>query len=65
MNAAWISALVATTMALGVLAGALWRGGRRDGKIDAVLQQLTKLVEDHEARIRAVEHLPFGQRSRR
>jgi len=49
-------ALAAWTAVAGTLAtcgGVLWRSGRRDGKIDQVLEQLTELTKDHEARLRA------------
>jgi hypothetical protein len=65
MSAAWISACVATAMAFGVIAGALWRGGRRDGKIDAVLEELTRIASDHETRLRVVERTWIPQHRRR
>jgi hypothetical protein len=37
------------------LCGLLLRIGRREGKIDAVLERLTEIAEDHEDRIRANE----------
>jgi hypothetical protein len=57
MNAAWVSAIVGVAMIAGVFAGALWRGGPPARKIDAVLQQLTSIVQDHEARLRIVERI--------
>jgi len=44
------------------VAGAVWRGGRRDGKIDSVLELLTKITGDHEDRIRMLEEIRRGHR---
>ena len=52
---AWLAALVPAAALAGAACGAIWRGGRRDGKIDAVLEQLTKIAQDHETRLRLVE----------
>ena len=57
MTSGWAGALIALAALVGGLGGALWRGGRRDGKIDAVLEQLGRIVEDHEARLRIIEHI--------
>jgi len=65
MSAGWISALVAIAMMLGTFAAILWRGGRRDGKIDAVLEELTKIAGDHETRLRAVEREHWTPQHRR
>ncbi len=67
MSAAWatvLGALVALAGLLGVVGGRLWRGGRREGKVDQVLEDLTQLVGDHEDRIRLLEHRP-PRRARR
>jgi hypothetical protein len=53
---AWLAALIPAAALLGGISGTVWRGGRRDGKIDAVLEQLTDIAKDHEARLRAIEH---------
>jgi hypothetical protein len=55
MTAAWALAFAALTTLLGGCIGSLWRGGRREGKVDAVLEQLTRITADHENRIRAQE----------
>lgn len=62
---AWLVALVPAAALAGATGGAIWRGGRRDGKIDAVLEQLTKIVEDHETRLRLVEQQLSGRRHTR
>lgn len=54
---AWLAALVPTAALAGAAVGSIWRGGRRDGKIDTVLEQLTKMAQDHETRLRNVELL--------
>jgi hypothetical protein len=64
MTAGWAGALVAIAVMAGTFAGILWRGGRRDGKIDAVLEELAKISVDHETRLRAVEHPPSPQHRR-
>lgn len=56
MNSAWAAVLVALFMMLLAIAGLVWRDGRRDGRLDAILEQLTKITGDHEDRIRAIEH---------
>lgn len=56
MNAAWASVIAGFAAVAGTGAGVLWRGGRRDGRVDAVLERLTDIAEDHEERIRIVEH---------
>lgn len=55
MLAAWVTAGVAVVAMISTVIGAMWRGARRDGKIDAVLEQLTAIAGDHETRIRAIE----------
>lgn len=55
-SAAWLSALAAAVVCLIALAGIVWRDGRRDGKLDAILNQLTQLGQDHETRLRLLEH---------
>ena len=65
MNSGWAAALTAFAALIGTLAGVLIRSGRRDGKIDAVLEQLTRITQDHETRLRVVErYQPQHRRSR-
>ncbi|MHB1595401.1 MAG: hypothetical protein ACYCO9_16460 [Streptosporangiaceae bacterium] len=58
MPVAWTEAGTGLLLMFAAAAGALWRGGRRDGKIDAVLERLTDISSDHEKRIRDLEHDP-------
>lgn len=37
------------------LAGAIWRGGKLEGKVTQVLESLRTIVADHEERIRKIE----------
>ena len=53
---AWVAAVAALAALIGTCGGVLWSGGRRDGKIDAILEQLASITQDHETRLRAVEH---------
>lgn len=55
MSASWASVIVAAVVAAAMLAGFLLREGRRTGKLDALLERLTVITEDHEARIRTLE----------
>jgi hypothetical protein len=55
MSAAWAAVLVAVVAACGSAATYIWRGGRREGRLDAILERLSGIAEDHESRIRAVE----------
>lgn len=52
MSAAWITALVPLLVALGAVAAWLISAGRREGKLDAALEMLTKIADDHEQRLR-------------
>jgi hypothetical protein len=54
-------------MAALMFAGLIWRDGRRDGKIDTLLEEIIRLSRDHETRIRAIEqpeerHYPAHRR---
>lgn len=60
----WASVLVAVAALLGMAAGRLWGGGRREGRIDVILERLTEIAEDHEDRIRLVEQRPAERRRR-
>lgn len=52
MNAAaWASVGMSALAVLGVV----WRSAYRDGKIDVILEQLLKVLTDHEERIRRNE----------
>jgi hypothetical protein len=53
---AWIAVGITGLVAAASFARALWLGGRRDGKIDAILERLTEGHEDHETRIRGLEY---------
>jgi hypothetical protein len=61
-GAAWdaLAALIAAGVAIGSCAGVLWHGGRRQGQVDEILRRLTKLGEDHEERIRDLEHVSWA-----
>lgn len=48
----WIAFGALVVAALGPTFGRVSAGGRRDGKVDAVLEELTKITADHEARLR-------------
>jgi len=58
MTAQWLATTIGASMAAAAAAAAIWRGGRRDGKIDAVLERLTSITEDHEDRLRVIELRP-------
>ena len=45
---------VSIALVVGVI-GAMWRTGRLEGQITALLKQLTDLTTDHEARLRELE----------
>lgn len=55
MSAAWAAVMVAIAIWAGGTAGWIWRAGRREGKIDVILQQLTQMAADHENRIRDLQ----------
>jgi hypothetical protein len=50
--ATWIAFLALVVAAAGPALSRLAAGARRDGKVDAVLERLTKITEDHEERLR-------------
>ena len=56
MTAAWASELIAAIVAIcGMIITALRAGhreGAREGKIDAAIEKLTAIAEDHETRLR-------------
>lgn len=60
MNPTVAGLLVAVFGLLVTIGAVIWRDGRRDGRIDTVLEQLTKIAVDHEDRIRSVEGRKTG-----
>ena len=52
----WIALGALAVAAVGPTVTTLRSGGERTGRIDAVLEQLTAITSDHEARLRVVEH---------
>ncbi|MGH3283226.1 MAG: hypothetical protein ACRDPD_00820 [Streptosporangiaceae bacterium] len=62
MTASWAGVAVAVAVLAGTLVGRLWAAGRNQGKIDAVLEQLARLIADHEDRLRLLEHRPARRR---
>lgn len=63
-SASWVAVWVSSGTALISVAGLVFRGGRRDGRVDAVLEQLANITGDHERRIRGLE-LAVGRHRRR
>ena len=55
MSSAWAAVAVAGLMMMLAVAGLVWRDGRRDGRLDAILERLTEITADHESRLRVVE----------
>ncbi len=55
MSAAWAAVAVSVIVMLGALGRELLVRGSRDGKIDACLEQLTRIAADHESRLRILE----------
>ncbi len=54
MNAStWIALGALVAAAAGPVTGMLLANAKRDGKVDAVLEQLTAIAGDHEDRLRA------------
>ncbi|MHB1877556.1 MAG: hypothetical protein ACYCPF_22205, partial [Streptosporangiaceae bacterium] len=53
--AAWSAVLLSALLLTATLIGVVWRGGRRDGKLDAILEELRRIGVDHEERIRKLE----------
>lgn len=49
----WISLLALLIAALSPFAATLRADARRDGKIDAAIETLTRIAGDHEMRLRA------------
>jgi len=52
----WIAFGALAVAAVAPIAGTLRAGGRRDGKLDAVLERVVEIQGDHETRIRVLEH---------
>lgn len=63
MSAAWAAVLVSVVLGLAALGRELLVRGQRDGKLDACLEQLTRISEDHEHRIRVIEASEAGLRA--
>lgn len=61
-GAAWAGVAVSALLALVAVLAVIQRAATRDGKIDAVLEQLTELTADHEDRIRYLERRPPRRR---
>ena len=55
---AWAAVLVGMAGLLGMIAGRLLSLGRREGRVDAILERLTAMAQDHEGRIRVLERPP-------
>jgi hypothetical protein len=55
MGASWTQAIVAIIAMLSTSGALIWRAGRHEGKVDAILDRLTEIAGDHEDRIRAQE----------
>jgi hypothetical protein len=55
VTASWAQLIVAAVMCAGAVGGLLYRDGKRDGKIDAILEELRRIAVDHETRLRQVE----------
>ena len=52
----WIALGALAVAAIGPTAMTIRVGGRREGKIDAVLEELQKITADHEDRLRKGGH---------
>lgn len=76
MNATWAGVAVALAGVIGIVAGRVWAGGRREGRMGAILEEqartntrqaetdnrLAQLVEDLDDRVRALEHRTLRRR---
>ncbi|MGH3275890.1 MAG: hypothetical protein ACRDNZ_16390 [Streptosporangiaceae bacterium] len=62
ISASWASVLAAVAVLAGALSARLWAAGRREGRIDAVLEKLTELTADLDERVRLLEHRPGRRR---
>ena len=68
-GAAWAAVAAAIAGLAGTGAGVLWRGGRREGITQQLLQELVatdqrlvRLIEDLDDRLRVLEHRPARRR---
>jgi hypothetical protein len=61
MNASWAGAVVALIVALAGAARYFQNRGRREGKLDAILEHLATIAVDHEDRLRDLEKHPSGR----
>jgi hypothetical protein len=64
VSSAWAAVVVSAIMLALLFAGLIWRDGRRDGRTDTILERLTGIAEDHEDRLRDLEHDPLSARAR-
>lgn len=55
MSPAWAAVIISLVVALGAVGRELAARGRHDGQLDQCVMSLTKIVEDHEVRLRALE----------
>jgi hypothetical protein len=55
LYADWVSAIVATVSLISGGVVLVWHIGSHDGKIDSAIDLLTRLVDDHEDRMRDLE----------
>lgn len=55
MSASWAAVAVSASVALFSVAALIYRSGRREGKLDAVLADVAEILKDHEQRIRGLE----------
>jgi hypothetical protein len=58
VSAAWAGSVIAMVTCVLAIAGLVYKAGRREGKLDEVLERLTDIADDHEDRLRALE--PWG-----
>jgi hypothetical protein len=64
MSAAWAAVAISMCMLGAAIIGFIWRAGRRDGKLDTILEHVAELLDDHEDRIRDLEHERTARRPR-
>lgn len=55
ITSGWAGVFIALALMVGTFGGALWRGGRREGQLAEILENLQNIVRDHETRIREQE----------
>lgn len=52
MHMSWGQVIVASLALMVTILAIVWRRGLRDGKLDTILENLQKIVQDHEMRLR-------------